>query len=86
MYQFMHRPFVMLIVYKELNQSKEGDMNCMVCGTKLKLNICQGKKGRKAIMLSCPNDGRHFRAFINEPKVVEGVSELNLPLEKALAQ
>ena len=61
-------------------------MNCVVCGAELKLNICQGKTGRKAIMLSCPNDGRHFRAFINEPKVVEAVSELNLPLDKAIEE
>jgi hypothetical protein len=61
-------------------------MNCLVCGAELEVNLCHGKRNRKAIMLSCPNDGRHFRAFINEPRVVGGISELNLSLEEALAQ
>ena len=59
-------------------------MNCLVCKAELKLIICQGKKGRKAIMLSCPNDGRHFRAFINEPRVVDAVCEFGLSLAEAL--
>jgi transcription elongation factor Elf1 len=59
-------------------------MNCLVCGVELKTVVCHGKKGRKGIMLCCPNDGRHLRAFINEPKVVEAVSELNVPLDKAI--
>jgi len=61
-------------------------MNCLVCEAELTLTICHGKKGRKAVMLYCPNDGRHFRAFINEPNVVEVVSELNLPLDKAIKE
>ena len=60
-------------------------MECLVCGQELEVTICHGKKGRTAIMLSCPSDGRHFRAFINEPTVVEGMNELSLPLEEALA-
>jgi len=61
-------------------------MNCLVCGTKLKAELCHGKKGREAIMLSCPNDGRHFRAFINEPKVVSGIRAENLTVEEVLAR
>jgi hypothetical protein len=36
-------------------------------------------------MLACPNDGRHFRAFINEAKVVKAVSELSFSLQDAVA-
>ena len=61
-------------------------MNCLVCGTKLKVELCHGKKGREAIMLSCPNDGRHFRAFINEPKVISGMTKENLAIEEVIRQ
>ena len=61
-------------------------MNCLVCGAKLEVELCHGKKGRKAIMLSCPNDGRHFRAFINEPKVISGMTKENLTLEEVVRQ
>ncbi|MFC1955552.1 hypothetical protein ACFLWZ_03325 [Chloroflexota bacterium] len=59
-------------------------MNCMVCGAELKLDVCRGKKEREAIMLTCCVDGRHFRAFINEPKVAEGVSKHSLNLEESI--
>ena len=59
-------------------------MNCLVCGAKLEMSICKGKKERKAIMLSCPKDGRHFRAFINEPSVVDKVVKLGISLEDIL--
>lgn len=61
-------------------------MNCIVCGTKLKAELCHGKRGREAIMLSCPNDGRHFRAFINEPKVISGMTKENLVIEEVVRQ
>ena len=61
-------------------------MNCLVCGAKLKVELCHGKKGREAIMLSCPNDGRHFRAFINEPKVIAGMTKENLAIEEVVRQ
>jgi hypothetical protein len=59
-------------------------MDCLVCGAKLKVGLCHGKKGRGAIMLSCPNDGRHFRAFINEPRVISGMTQENLALEEVV--
>jgi hypothetical protein len=59
-------------------------MNCLICGTKLTTSVCQGKTGRKALMLVCPKDGRHFRAFINDIQFIEQVSEPDILLEKAL--
>ncbi|MFC2045326.1 hypothetical protein ACFLUH_01440 [Chloroflexota bacterium] len=59
-------------------------MNCLICGAELKQSVCQGKRERRAIMLYCPDDGRHFRAFINEPKVVEVLCQSDLALEEAL--
>ena len=53
-------------------------MNCLVCKTRLEVKVCQGKKGKKAVMLSCPNDGRHFRAFINDPKTVDSMTQIDL--------
>lgn len=61
-------------------------MNCLVCGAKLKVELCHGKKGREAIMFSCPNDGRHFRAFINEPRVISGMTKENLAIEEVVRQ
>ena len=61
-------------------------MNCLICGTKLKAELCHRKRGREAIMLSCPNDGRHFRAFINESKVVSGIRTENITIEEVLAR
>ena len=43
-----------------------------------------GNGEREAIMLTCSLDGRHYRAFINEPKVVEGVSKHSLNLEESI--
>jgi len=61
-------------------------MHCLVCGAKLKAELCHGKSGREAIMLSCPEDGRHFRAFINEPKVTSGIKSENLTMEEVLVR
>jgi len=59
-------------------------MNCFICGEILEEVVCYGKKGRKAIMLSCPQDGRHFRGFINDPIMVQKITESNLPIEEVL--
>ena len=59
-------------------------MNCFICGEILEEVVCNGKKGRKAIMLSCPQDGRHFRGFINDPNMVKKIMESNLPIEEVL--
>ena len=47
---------------------------CLVCGGPLALRIAHGRKsGKPFLMLVCTEDGRHFRAFINDQIFVRGV-------------
>ena len=46
---------------------------CPVCGADLKVKFSTSKRGKVSLSLACPNDGRHFRGFINDPAFVRGV-------------
>jgi predicted RNA-binding Zn-ribbon protein involved in translation (DUF1610 family) len=47
---------------------------CPVCGIELEARLAHGRKSNKPfIMMICPNDGRHFRAFITDPDYVSRV-------------
>ena len=47
---------------------------CVVCRGPLALRIAHGRKsGKPFLMLVCTEDGRHFRAFINDQRFVRGV-------------
>ena len=47
---------------------------CVVCGGLLALRVAHGRKsGKPFLMWICPEDGRHFRAFINDQNFVRGV-------------
>ena len=47
---------------------------CLVCEEPLELRPAQGREsGKPFLMLICPGDGRHFRAFINDKEFVAGV-------------
>ena len=47
---------------------------CIVCGTSLTLRTARGRKsGKPFLMLLCPQDGRHFRGFINDQNYVKQV-------------
>jgi hypothetical protein len=47
---------------------------CLVCGNSLMLRLARGRKsGKTFIMLICPVNGRHFRAFITDHHYVKGV-------------
>ena len=59
---------------------------CPVCGVRLQSTVCSGQKGRKCVMLFCPNDGRHFRGFINEPNLVRIFGEESVSFEEAVAR
>ena len=44
-------------------------IGCPVCIEPLKLSRAQSRKSKRPklfLMLVCPNDGRHFRGFIND--------------------
>ena len=45
---------------------------CPICGTDLKLSVTTNKNGKHAIGVHCPEDGRHFRGFINHRPFVAG--------------
>ena len=49
---------------------------CVVCGLALAIRAAKGRKsGKPFVMLICPKDGRHFRAFITDQNYVKGVFE-----------
>ena len=49
---------------------------CLVCKGPLKVKLARGRKsGKPFVMLVCPADGRHFRAFISDQGYVSQVLE-----------
>jgi hypothetical protein len=47
---------------------------CIVCGGGLTLRTARGRKsGKPFLMLVCPQNGRHFRGFINDQGYVKQV-------------
>ena len=47
---------------------------CPVCSASLDVRLAHGKKsGKPFIMLVCPVDGRHFRAFIYDRSYMDRV-------------
>ena len=47
---------------------------CLICGDPLTVRAARGRKsGKPFIMLLCGQDGRHFRAFINDRGYVDNV-------------
>jgi hypothetical protein len=53
---------------------KSSLLNCPVCAIPLIIKSASGRKSNKSfIMLVCPKDGRHFRAFITDQSYVKKV-------------
>ena len=49
---------------------------CPVCSVPLTVRLARGRKsGKPFVMLLCAQDGRHFRAFINDRQYVSNVIE-----------
>ena len=47
---------------------------CLICQQPLTLRLARGRKsGKPSLMLVCPQDGRHFRGFINDQAYVKQV-------------
>ena len=45
--------------------------NCLVCDRQISMELRKNERnGRPFLMLVCPVDGAHFRAFINEREYV----------------
>ena len=52
-------------------------IGCPVCGTTIGVSKAQSRKSKKTktfLMLVCPVNGRHFRAFINDPEFISRVA------------
>jgi len=49
---------------------------CVVCQRPLDIRLTKGRKsGKPSIMLICPENGRHFRAFVTDQNYVHQVLE-----------
>ncbi|NQT72460.1 MAG: hypothetical protein HQ553_06780 [Chloroflexi bacterium] len=47
---------------------------CPVCASTLTVRLAHGRRsGKPFVMLICPSDGRHIRAFINDHKFVSSI-------------
>ena len=46
---------------------------CPICGGDMKISVTTNRNGKHAIGVHCPQDGRHFRGFINHKPYVEEV-------------
>jgi hypothetical protein len=52
-------------------------IHCLVCGAGLEVRSATGRKsGKPFLMLICPVNGRHFRAFITDQKYVSQIVEV----------
>jgi len=49
------------------------NVNCPVCEEALRVTITKSSRGKAALMMFCPRDGRHFRAFVNDRPFVAKV-------------
>lgn len=53
---------------------ENGSLPCPVCCTGLMIRLVHGRRsGKPFVMLICPLDGRHIRAFISDKKFVSEV-------------
>lgn len=56
--------------------SDEQQATCLVCSVPLSIRFATGRKsGKPFVMLICPQDGRHFRAFITHQPYVKQVMD-----------
>ena len=58
------------------------NINCPICGVEIEVRPARGRKsGKPSLMLICPVDGRHLRAFIADQEYVKKVHDNteNLP-------
>ena len=44
---------------------------CPICSEALRFTVCTNRNGKHSIGQHCPQDGRHFRGFVNHKPFVE---------------
>ena len=55
-------------------QTEKPTLPCHICQAPLKVKLARGRKsGKPFVMLACPEDGRHIRAFIADRTYVENL-------------
>ena len=55
-------------------------IGCPLCSKPLRFSVATSRRAKKPkafIMLTCPTDGRHFRAFISDQAYVQRVAALS---------
>ena len=56
------------------NPTDKTTVSCHICQASLKVKLARGRKsGKPFVMLACPEDGRHIRAFIADRTYVENL-------------
>ena len=51
---------------------EQATIPCPICAEPLRFTVTTNRNGKHAIGVHCPQDGRHFRGFINHRPFVEG--------------
>ena len=52
------------------------DLRCHICRVSLSVRLARGRKsGKPFVLLVCPEDGRHMRAFVADADYVRRVVE-----------
>jgi len=50
---------------------EQATIPCPICAEPLRFTVTTNRNGKHAIGLHCPQDGRHFRGFVNHKPLVE---------------
>ncbi len=50
---------------------EQAKIPCPICAEALRFTVCTNRNGKHSIGVHCPNDGRHFRGFVNHRPFVE---------------
>ena len=56
---------------------------CPICAEPLRLTVCTNRNGKRSIGVHCPNDGRHFRGFVNHRPFVDDALQRMAEAEEA---
>ena len=63
--------------------AEQATIPCPICAEALRFTVTTNRNGKHAIGLHCPQDGRHFRGFINPRPFVESALNRMAEAEEA---
>ena len=56
------------------DDNNQPGLPCHICQATLQVRLARGRKsGKPFVMLVCPKDGRHIRAFVADRAYVQGL-------------